>query len=338
MKTIYKSLMTIAFAGLSLASCDKELKEETAMEVGVVTDSNVSFDGKTVTVKKGNPVTFSFDGDPDFISFFSGEIGHEYKHRNRIEMQPEDVEKCEINFSVVYDYGSAKTIEGSTHILISDQFEGISGNNVEKDKEAVTNCEWTELVSQDELPKATKDTKDYSCPLISYLGKEISIAFRLNPLDNSSTMPVIHIKGLQLNLEFNNGKSTTINAKNFEFSALNVTYNLDDLSKNNTHLTKLKEALGNKNLTLEEMKSAEYADKIGYTKGDTWLISNSILLNGSCDPDAGVAIKNISQSLEIYSHTYEEAGTYTATFVANNANYVHQGGQVVRELTINVVE
>ena len=99
---------------------------------------------------------------------------------------------------------------------------------------------------QDELPKATKDTKDYSCPLISYLGKEISIAFRLNPLDNSSTMPVIHIKGLQLNLEFNNGKSTTINAKNFEFSALNVTYNLDDLSKNNTHLTKLKEALGNK--------------------------------------------------------------------------------------------
>ena len=31
MKIIYKSLMTIAFAGLSLASCDKELKEETAM-------------------------------------------------------------------------------------------------------------------------------------------------------------------------------------------------------------------------------------------------------------------------------------------------------------------
>lgn len=52
MKTIYKSLMTIAFAGLCLASCDKELKEETAMEVGVVTDNNVSFNGNTVTVKK----------------------------------------------------------------------------------------------------------------------------------------------------------------------------------------------------------------------------------------------------------------------------------------------
>lgn len=89
MKIIYKSLMTIAFAGLSLASCDKELKEETAMEVGVVTDSNVSFNGNTVTVKKGSPVTFSFNGDPDFITFFSGEIGHEYKHRNRTEMKVE---------------------------------------------------------------------------------------------------------------------------------------------------------------------------------------------------------------------------------------------------------
>ena len=141
---------------------------------------------------------------------------------------------------------------------------------------------------------------------------------------------------------------------------------LDMATNGQITCNKLKEALGNKNLTLEEMKSAEYADKIAYTtvdgnipyfwrtsqpndfvtsggkkdytKGDSWLISNPILLNGSCDPDAGVAIKNISQSLEIYSHTYEETGTYTATFVANNVNYVHQGGQVVRELTINVVE
>ena len=74
------------------------------MEVGVVTDSNVSFDGKTVTVKKGSPVTFSFDGDPDFITFFSGEIDHEYRFRNRTEMQIEDIEKCEINFDMIAQY------------------------------------------------------------------------------------------------------------------------------------------------------------------------------------------------------------------------------------------
>ena len=47
-----------------------------------------------------------------------------------------------------------------------------------------------------------------------------------------------------------------------------MTYNLDDLAKDGGHFNKLKEALGNKNLTLEEMKSAEYADKIAYTTVD----------------------------------------------------------------------
>ena len=160
MKTIYKSLMTIAFAGLCLASCDKELKEETAMEVGVVTDNNVSFNGNTVTVKKGSPVTFSFNGDPDFITFFSGEIGHEYKHRNRTEMKVEDIEKCELSFRIWYRYGNASTIKGSTHVLVSDQFNGINGSNVDQDKQTVENCEWTEVFAQEELPTKPNSTSE----------------------------------------------------------------------------------------------------------------------------------------------------------------------------------
>ena len=43
MKTIYKSLMTIAFAGLCLASCDKELKEETADNSSVALSGRILF-------------------------------------------------------------------------------------------------------------------------------------------------------------------------------------------------------------------------------------------------------------------------------------------------------
>ena len=64
------------------------------------------------------------------------------------------------------------------------------------------------------------------------------------------------------------GKGIRLMQKNFEFSALNVTYNLDDLSKKHSHLNKLKKALGNEKITDEEMKSAEYADKIAYTTVD----------------------------------------------------------------------
>ena len=192
--------MTIAFAGLCLASCDKELKEETAMEVGVVTDNNVSFNGNTVTVKKGSPVTFSFNGDPDFITFFSGEIGHEYKHRNRTEMKVEDIEKCELSFRIWYRYGNASTIKGSTHVLVSDQFNGINGSNVDQDKQTVENCEWTEVFAQEELPtkpnstsETAESSKTFTFELSSYLAKEITIAVHYNPIDNSNTMPQLNI-------------------------------------------------------------------------------------------------------------------------------------------------
>lgn len=370
MKTIYKNLMTIAFAGLCFASCDKELKKETAMEVGVVTDSNVSFDGKTVTVKKGSPVTFSFNGDPDFITFFSGEVGKEYKHRNRTEMKIEDIEKCELSFRIWYRYGNANTIKGSTHVLVSDQFNGISGNNVDQDKQTVENCKWIEVFTQEELPTKTnsisetaESSKTFTFELSSYLAKEITIAVHYNPIDNSNTMPQLNVMDMNIDLMFTNGKGNTVNAKDFGFSPLNLVYDLTKLQEG--HKKVLKKALGNEKMPDEDLNKEENTKKYPYllvdgqipdfwstttptriqiagggkgsSKADTWLISTPVLL-GTCYPDAGQSIKNISQSLEIYSHTYEEAGTYTATFVANNANYVHQGGQIVRELTINVVE
>ena len=347
MKTIYKSLMTIAFAGLCLASCDKELKEDTAMEVGVVTDSNVSFDGKTVTVKKGSPVTFSFDGDPDFITFFSGEIDHEYKFRNRTEMKIEDIEKCEINFDMVaqYDAPPKNTPQTALDIFISDNFPGMAKNNFEADKLLVEGFDWTYLIPTEELPvKVESNTKSYSYTkdLASYLGKQITIAFHYKGgQDGAVRQPKFSFNNIRIELAFNNNKSETVYAKNLGFTPLNIVNNESDQQSDKVKDREYGAVDGGvpgfwKTVIPTEIIVSSSA--AGTTLKNSWLISEPLLLNGSCNPDAGVAIKNISQSLEIYSHTYEEAGTYTATFVANNANYVHQGGQVVRELTINVVE
>lgn len=369
MKT-YKFLTAIAFIGLGLSSCDKELKVDTALEVGVMTDNNVNFDGKTVTIKKGSPVTFTFTGGPDFITFYSGEVGSEYKHRNRTEMQVEDIEKCELSFRLWYRYGNKNTINGSTHVLVSDKFGGLNGNNVEQDKQSVESCEWTEVFAQDELPtgvnskeETPESSKTFTYQLSSYLAKEVTIAIHYNPIDNSATMPQLNVMDMNISAKFKNGKGTEIPAKDFGFSPLNLVYDLTKLSE--SHKDVLKKALGNVKMSDEEMNNEENAKKLPYiqvggqiadfwgtsdlnrlqiaggskgtTMADTWLISSPVLL-GICDPDAGQNIKNMSQGLEIYKYTYENAGTYTATFVAKNANYIHEGGQVVRELTINVVE
>ena len=55
------------------------------------------------------------------------------------------------------------------------------------------------------------------------------------------------------------------------------------------------------------------------------------------EPDSGVKVKDISLDLESYSYTYNQVGTYTATFLMNNANYSHVASKTC-ELIINVTE
>lgn len=72
----------------------------------------------------------------------------------------DDTEKCELSFRIWYRYGNASTIKGSTHVLVSDQFNGINGSNVDQDKQTVENCEWTEVFAQEELPTKPNSTSE----------------------------------------------------------------------------------------------------------------------------------------------------------------------------------
>ena len=57
----------------------------------------------------------------------------------------------------------------------------------------------------------------------------------------------------------------------------------------------------------------------------------------SVEPDRGTAIQSIEARLNKYSYSYRKAGTYTATFVAKNAN-MWESKATVRKLTIVVQE
>lgn len=67
-----------------------------------------------------------------------------------------------------------------------------------------------------------------------------------------------------------------------------------------------------------------------------WLVSDG-LITTYCDPDQGTVIKNITQNVESYTHTYNKVGEYKATFIATRVNYKHDS-RMMKELTIKVVE
>lgn len=50
----------------------------------------------TNTYRTGDPVVFNFSGNADFITVWTGDTGHEYKHRNRTKVDIADIESCEL--------------------------------------------------------------------------------------------------------------------------------------------------------------------------------------------------------------------------------------------------
>ena len=117
MKT-YKLLM-LSLGALLFVSCEKELDRDlTDVSVTVATNENVRYEGNILTVKKGTPVEFLFHGDPDYISFFSGEIGHQYIYRDRKEISVEDIVSCDFKFSIWAQYGVANSCKDQFDVCI----------------------------------------------------------------------------------------------------------------------------------------------------------------------------------------------------------------------------
>ena len=75
MKT-YKLLM-LSLGALLFVSCEKELDRDlTDVSVTVATNDQVRYEGNILTVRKGTPIEFLLHGDPDYVSFFSGDRFH----------------------------------------------------------------------------------------------------------------------------------------------------------------------------------------------------------------------------------------------------------------------
>ena len=166
MKT-YKFLI-LTLGTLLFASCEKELDRDlTDVSVTVATNENVRYEGNILTVKKGTPVEFLFHGDPDYISFFSGEIGHQYIYRDRKEISVEDIVSCDFKFSIWAQYGVANSCKDQFDVLYLAEeedpdnpgntifFPGMSKNNFEADSVLVEkNTPWKELITRAQLPQA----------------------------------------------------------------------------------------------------------------------------------------------------------------------------------------
>ncbi|WP_294455189.1 DUF5017 domain-containing protein [uncultured Bacteroides sp.] len=205
MKTF--KILTLSFLALSALSCQQTLFEDVSKaDVHVVESENVRYDGNIITVKKGETVNFNLTGSPDFITFYSGELGHQYIYRKRLDGNIDDIKSATLNFTVWAQYGVANSTGNSTKdqmqvLFVTENtdgtpvFPGLS-RNFEQDSIMVEEeIPWEKLVDQNLMPNKPGDiyskynpdkpddlfsANSLSVPLTPYLGKKLTLALVLN--------------------------------------------------------------------------------------------------------------------------------------------------------------
>lgn len=344
---------TLAFgiAALAFTACENELKKDAELNIGVETSDAVGFDGQqTITVKKGTPVNFLIDGDPDYLTFFSGEIGAEYRNRERTTVSMDDIESSKLSVTIEAQYGNPADI---MEVRVAEDFQGLTKTDFAADSVLVDEgTDWQTLI--DKAPSKTEpgipQVANFNAGVLTtidmtpYLNRSITLGFRYKGVSNTAVQSKFYFRNLQIENVMKNGQVITLDAKSFGFTALNMYYRHPDVlntqNRRNVLSGKPYATVTNNtsgvwnlaNMTNFFIHSSPTGSPLMYV----WLVSDKLVIN-ACTPDSGVGIKNITEDLNTYSHTYDKVGTYTATFVGRNANYKQQT-EVVREYTVNVIE
>ena len=284
-------------------------------------DYTVSLD-KENTYMAGEPVRFNFDGLVDNIVFYSGEIGHQYKFKDRYEVPMESVKEADMNIEYQARYGEA----GALEVWVSNSFEGLNGSDGAADRAAIKAMVdggmegWTKLDYQEgastKWTSQNYDLKDYM--------SGFSIAFHWNPPTNTKTQRTYWINGeITLNLE-------GMNPSVIDLVSVMMNEEIEDpYYKNN----------GNGTINLNKREADIVMQGVGANALpyaiDGWLISKPIPLN-KVSNDQGTVIKNLQNYLHTFEYTWTEPGTYTVTFVGTNSNYAGRS-EKVHEFTIIVL-
>lgn len=292
-----KYILLGVVAALSLAACTSEVID--------VAD----FDIKTekTTYKVGEPVVFTFVGNPDLISFYSGENGRRYEFRNRTQATGG---KPTLSFQSFRQSGNQ---DNTIELLASTDFSGTyDSTNIRK-------ATWTNLTGRAVLSTGADNTNSGAIDLSTVVAgnKPIYVAFRYNnPRNATAAQRTWTIKTVNLNNVLPDGSS----------------YNLYNSATAGWVAVDVKNPANQWALSASQVQITGGAANA--PDNEDWVIARPIdpML---VIPDVAVALKNITTYQASHSYTFTTAGTYTVTFVgANETSFGRK--EVVRQVTLTI--
>lgn len=336
MKNIIKPTYS-AIAALLIA-CMACNKKTDVMPVDFDVTSTTLTGKVSSTFALKDTVKFNFAGNPDLITFFSGEVGKRYELANRTNAAGTP----NLQFSSLRATGSQAN---SLQVLVSTDFKGVVTNNVYGSlvrDTAATNANiaaatWTDITSRATLSTgAATAVASGVIDLSDFSGKPVFIAFKYiataGTIQNKWT-----ISALSVNNVLPDGTTYTIanlNGPTTSFTNYgNTTYGPGwavsyDPAKN---ANKYAWVFTDKTSLVITGATTAGAATAG---AEAWAITGPVDLT-RVTPDAGVSLKVISARLTSYQYNYGASGSYKAVFAASN-NTPDGNSAIVRTLPITI--
>ncbi|MEZ2440374.1 DUF5017 domain-containing protein [Chitinophaga sp. RCC_12] len=291
--SLYLLIIVIIFI-----SCAKEKVVTPSLEITT----------SSLTYKAGDTVTFNFTGNPDNITFYSGEPGHNYAFRDRTTAEND----LQINFKTWVQFG---LIYKNLQLLVSNNYSGVA------DTTSVRAATWTDIsdravfsTGQDNTPSGTISLKDFADP--KNTAARIYVAFKYT--DYKKT------------LGQNRWVVRTFEANNI--SADGVVSPVAVLSSGGWKAFDFKNPASVWTVTTAQLLM--FGGDKNVDDNEDWVITKG-LDPFYIKPDAGVALKNISTVLPSYKYVYTKPGTYKVVFDASAVRYNGEK-RITKELTLTI--
>ncbi|TZF81102.1 DUF5017 domain-containing protein [Pedobacter sp. BS3] len=292
-------------------SCSKELKTEYPNFKVSVADT---------IVKAGEPVVFNFEGNPDIITFYSGEFGNDYGYMDKDSI----VALKQLNLSF---QNQVRSQGGTEPLCQADQFHVLITNNlnlvgaskedsVQRIKDAVwkdltAKFTWSPLTCSSTNPYISSGTANIADSVEK--NKQTYIAFRYTNRPNNNTVgksSIWRFQALTLTAVTELGSSLLMNQGNAGWQPVYEggieLWNPTPFSIAST--TSYAVTMRGPRTTTETYQM--------------WCISKPfIITDTNLGKNPGIGIKSYTDvPLKSYSYIFTTAGTYNVVFLAINAN------------------
>lgn len=288
-------IFTISALLVLLSGCSKDKVEQPTFEVRTA----------ALTYKVGEEITFNFSGNPENITFYSGEDGKKYEYRNRTALPG----KLQLQFTSLLDRGLRQNL---ALMVTSDITGAINATTVSAAK-------WTDVSNRavfstgaDNTPSGAIDLSDFSD-----LGKPITVAFKYTDVKTTAQQNRWVIRTFNANSV--RGTSVTPLAVMADAGWIGINY------KNPAAVW-----------TITSTQLLMYGGAANSDDNEDWVVSKQLDPN-VIKSDVGFVIKNISTQTSDFTYKFNSAGVYKVTFLASN-RLGESAKETVKEITLNIVQ